>query len=395
MIESVEIATNATLTIAPGTRVEFDGFYRLLVRGRLLAEGQPHEQIHFTTTTQQAAEHWDGIDFFNIPAANDSSRLKHCVITNALARPTKAGTARPQCGGAVSIIGVNKLAIASCTFQNNFADYGAAVYCGYGSSPVIAGCLFRDNYATWNGSVLFSVYAYPKLINNTLAGNVCLAESAFHLCGAVENFNGKITLINNIIWNNFTNHHEGSQLVSGKDYYTIANNIEGYSGNNTNLDQDPEFFGDGKTPYRLLASSPCIDQGVDHTLSSALASLDITGNTRLCGSRYDMGAHEYCGEISGTNPPNPPAQLSCAPNPFNPRTTIAFNLTREGPVKLAIYDVQGHLVKTLLNTRKPAGNHQLTWDGRNSMGHIQASGTYLYRLETEGGNISRSMTLIR
>lgn len=395
VLETVEIAPDAALTIAPGTRVEFEGFFRLLVRGRLWAVGNPDARIHFTTAQQQAGEGWDGIDFLNIPAANDSSRLEHCYLTNAVARPSKDGTTRSQNGGAISIVGVNKLAITSCVFENNRADYGAAIYCGYGSSPVIAGNLFNNNSAVWNGSVLFNVYAYPTLINNTITGNTCLAESEFHLCGAIENFNGKVPLINNIIRDNFTNHHDQSQLVSNKDYYTTANNIEGYLGNDSNMNIDPGYIGEGKNPYQLTSNSPCIDFGINHQLVIALAPFDITGNDRLCGPTLDLGAFEYCGEISPAAVPGPRLLLTCAPNPFNPRTRIIFTLPHSSKTLLTVYDLQGRRVITLLNTMVSAGQHEVFWNGCDENSRVLASGTYFYRLQTEYAHISHTMTLVR
>ncbi len=392
---SVEIAENVTLSITPGTRVEFEGFFRLLVRGRLWAVGEPDQRIIFTASEEQQIEGWDGIEFLNVPALNDSSRLEHCHLSHAVARADKYGTARAQTGGAVSIVGVNKLAIAACEFTNNRAEYGAAIYCGYGSSPVLAGNLIHHNTALWNGSALFSVYAYPKLINNTIVDNTCLAESEFHLGTAVENFNGKIVLLNNIIRGNATNHYSGAQLVEPRDFYTQANNIEGYLGNMTNIDRDPEFRGTGAHPYQLSSDSSCIDLGQEDDLMMALAPFDLSGKNRLCGPALDLGAYEYCSEPSAVLPEKTRTKLTCVPNPFNPRTRILFELGQAGPVHLAIYDLKGHLVETLLDGWQDAGHHETIWDGKSQAHQNQSSGIYLYRLQTEKGSLVRTMTLLR
>ncbi len=395
VVESVEVASDASLTIAPGTRVEFAGFFRLLVRGRLWAVGEPESRIHFTASAEQLDEGWDGLEFLNIPAANDSSRLEHCNISYAVAQAAKNGTARPQTGGAVSIVGVNKLAIASCVLEYNRADYGGAIYCGYGSSPVLAGNLFHHNTAVWNGSALFNVYAYPKLINNTIVDNICLAENDFYLCAAVENFNGKIPLINNIIRNNFTNHYSGVQMVENKDYYTLANNIEGYEGNDTNLDVDPGFHGGGANPYQLVEGSVCIDIGLESYLADALAVHDITGNDRICGAGLDIGSHEYCGELSPVIHDRSAGLLTCVPNPFNPSTRIIFDLPQDGQVNLAVYNLQGHLLRTLVDAWHTAGRHEIPWDGCDDGNRALPSGTYLYRLQSGHQINTRSMTLVR
>ena len=406
VVESVVVASDASLTIVPGARVEFAGYFRLLVHGRLWAVGEAHRRIVLTAAPGQLAEGWDGIEFLNIPAANDSSRLEHCLVSRAVARPaperrsgrTYGGTSRPETGGAVSIVGVNKLAIASCEFTDNRADYGAAVYCGYGSSPVLAGNLFHGNTAAVQGSVLFNVYAYPKLVNNTIVDNTCLPESEFHLCGAVENFNGKIPLFNNIIRDNHTNHYSGAQVVESKDYYTHGNNISGYEGDATNLDLDPLFYSGGLHPYQLTGGSPCIDTGLANSWQGALAGRDLAGLPRLHGQAIDMGAYEFSGAISpvpGSRPGLPHLSLSCCPNPFNPRTRIEFDIPRTCLVELRVFDLRGRLVRNLMEAELSAGRHAVDWDGRDDEGRFLGSGVYLYRLQAGRDEITRSLTLVR
>jgi len=83
------------------------------------------------------------------------------------------------------------------------------------------------------------------------------------------------------------------------------------------------------------------------------------------------------------------------PNPFNPTTAIAFSLDRDGPVRLDIFDLQGRLVRSLVDGTRAAGEHRVVWDGRDGAGIAAASGTYVYRLETTARVFSRSMTLVK
>jgi hypothetical protein len=83
------------------------------------------------------------------------------------------------------------------------------------------------------------------------------------------------------------------------------------------------------------------------------------------------------------------------PNPFNPRTSIAFDLDRSGPVSLRIYDVRGRLVDVLQDGYLRAGHYLKTWHGLDGRGHGVASGTYYLRLDTEGGSRTRKMSLVR
>lgn len=84
-----------------------------------------------------------------------------------------------------------------------------------------------------------------------------------------------------------------------------------------------------------------------------------------------------------------------APNPFNPSTRLAFDLGHDGAISLVVHDLAGHHVRQLVDGALLAGRHQVTWDGRDDGGRPVASGTYVYRLETADGAVSRRMILAR
>lgn len=69
------------------------------------------------------------------------------------------------------------------------------------------------------------------------------------------------------------------------------------------------------------------------------------------------------------------------PNPFNPRTTIKFELPEAGSVRLSVFDVAGRLVRTLVDESMPLGSHEAIWDGKDASGREVGSGSYLVRLE--------------
>lgn len=83
------------------------------------------------------------------------------------------------------------------------------------------------------------------------------------------------------------------------------------------------------------------------------------------------------------------------PNPANPETTIRFTLPEATNVRLAIYDVMGREVKTLVSGPVAAGAHEMTWDGTDAAGVAAASGVYLYRLEGRGFSQTRQLTLLK
>lgn len=83
------------------------------------------------------------------------------------------------------------------------------------------------------------------------------------------------------------------------------------------------------------------------------------------------------------------------PNPFNPRTTVAFTVERAGELDLAVYALDGRRVATLAGGQAEAGEHAAAWDGNDEAGRPQPSGTYLARL-VAGTTISRvKLVLLR
>ncbi|MCK4412019.1 MAG: T9SS type A sorting domain-containing protein [Candidatus Eisenbacteria sp.] len=82
------------------------------------------------------------------------------------------------------------------------------------------------------------------------------------------------------------------------------------------------------------------------------------------------------------------------PNPFSPETRIDFELRTGGPVELAIYEVNGRLIRSLLKEERAAGPHTIRWDGRDDDGRKVASGVYFYSLTTPGVQESRQMILL-
>ncbi|MBU8870632.1 MAG: T9SS type A sorting domain-containing protein [Gemmatimonadales bacterium] len=93
----------------------------------------------------------------------------------------------------------------------------------------------------------------------------------------------------------------------------------------------------------------------------------------------------------------PPAMFLAVnhPNPFNPITTIRFGLGQAGAAELAIYDLQGHRVAVIFSGQLGAGSHQRSWSGVDDAGRSVAAGTYVYRLVTGEGILTRKMTLVK
>jgi 3',5'-cyclic AMP phosphodiesterase CpdA len=83
------------------------------------------------------------------------------------------------------------------------------------------------------------------------------------------------------------------------------------------------------------------------------------------------------------------------PNPFNPTTELRYQLSQSAQVRLAIYDLQGKLVKNVVDQELPAGEHQASWDGKDRTGHAMPSGIYVVRLEAAGRVSTQKIVLAR
>ncbi len=84
------------------------------------------------------------------------------------------------------------------------------------------------------------------------------------------------------------------------------------------------------------------------------------------------------------------------PNPFNPATTISYQLPEAAHVTLKVYDLRGRETATLVDAEKDAGFREVRWNGRDALSHSVPSGVYFYRLMTSSGYTkSRKMVLIK
>ena len=82
------------------------------------------------------------------------------------------------------------------------------------------------------------------------------------------------------------------------------------------------------------------------------------------------------------------------PNPFNPSTVIPYQLPTAMPVQLAVFNLLGQRVATLVAGERAAGAHTAHWDGTNAAGQAVGAGVYLYRLSGAGVHLTRRMVLL-
>jgi hypothetical protein len=83
------------------------------------------------------------------------------------------------------------------------------------------------------------------------------------------------------------------------------------------------------------------------------------------------------------------------PNPFNPETTFGFDLPGTSETALSIYDIQGRLVRTLVNGTLDAGSHTARWDATDNQGNQAPAGVYLCRLSSGSFSQTRRVVLMK
>ena len=120
-----------------------------------------------------------------------------------------------------------------------------------------------------------------------------------------------------------------------------------------------------------------------------------TVSARLQGSLVD--GRDFCSpielELVGAGGP---LAAAVHPNPLNPRATLRFSTSREGAVKIRMYDLHGRVVRTLLERPMlPPGNHEVEIDGRSQNGQTLASGIYFYEVEASEGRVRGRLTILK
>jgi hypothetical protein len=243
---------------------------------------------------------------------------------------------------------------------------------------------------TWITAHHDSVYQYvaPTLCDSTAGGGICW--SVFFVRATTED----------------PDTFYDSDPDSGYSVDNIAPAVPGgfVMGENTVLTWDassePDFH-----YYTVYGSAlDHLDETavlIDHTIDT---SLDVGGYSF---AYYLLTASDYAGNESGEAvvdvltpvPSVVPASFALhpsVPNPFNPASTIRYDLPQQTRVSLRIFDLSGRLVRSLVNgAMVEAGSHEVVWRGQDQTGRKVAAGVYLYRLEAGEFSETRRMTLVK
>jgi hypothetical protein len=125
-------------------------------------------------------------------------------------------------------------------------------------------------------------------------------------------------------------------------------------------------------------------------LTLGIGQLTVTG-TLVSGASF-----EGSDLVNVVALPDQPLSSSVSPNPLNPAGTLKFYTSKAGTVSIKLFDIRGRLVRRVLESRSfEAGSHEIPIDGRGEAGQPLASGTYYYRVETPGGNVTGRFAVLK
>jgi hypothetical protein len=188
------------------------------------------------------------------------------------------------------------------------------------------------------------------------------------------------------------------------DYQVQLQNLDGTVDYGISAYAGPEDMWFGKSDYIEGAiswfSGPGADESFNlHAETSGMYLIAVW--KRGLSELFKNGVYNLFVEGGVVDAPEVPLVTTttlrdASPNPFNPRTTIHFDLAQAGPVDLSIYDLRGALVRQLADGRHyEPGNHGIVWDGTDRSGRTVASGTYFVLMEAGGVRYQKKVTLIK
>jgi hypothetical protein len=117
---------------------------------------------------------------------------------------------------------------------------------------------------------------------------------------------------------------------------------------------------------------------------------DDEGNTSEFSECYNTTQ-----AVGASEPPAIFALHANVPNPFNPTTTISYEVGTPGRVDIVVFDTRGQRVRTLVSENRRVGSGSVLWDGRDESGKSVASGIYFYKMTAQGFESTQKMVLLK
>jgi len=294
---------------------------------------------------------------------------------------TKTLTAAFSHGGAIYAT-MADVTLDSLLVTDNEAHVGGGVDLSSCTDAVLMHSVLTGNTAMfWGGGLNYQDNTTGSITSNTLFGN----DGTFSGGGGIYVGSGSPAISNNIVAFNTggtASNANGMALLGTPSILscndTYGNDGANYSGvpdptgSNGNISLDPLFCDSDAGKFNVTPESPC--------------AANHSGGCGLIGA-LESGCGESPVPDEGVALPAAFQVDQNYPNPFNPQTTIRFALPSAGRTRVAVFDVAGHHVKTLVDEDLPAQAHQVVWTGDDDHGRSVAAGIYFY-LVTSGNDRS-------
>ncbi len=277
----------------------------------------------------------------------------------------------------------------SLEVSGNQAQIGAGAFVSASPQADIRHSLIAGNAASFYGGAL----AYEDNATGTIAFNTMTGNSGTGAGGAGLYVNTSAPFIeNNIVafntggasfGNGMTLNAVPSSLacndVFGNDNLAYTG-VADPTGTDGNIAADPQFCDVPGGDYTISPASPC-----------AAAQ---SGGCGLIGAFEASCGGSPVGDEAGNVPVAFRVERNF-PNPFNPKTTIRFTLPEAGMTEVAIFDIAGRHIKTVLHQDLAAQRHEVSWEGRDSQDRSVAAGVYFYRVTSGSHQAVGRMALVK
>jgi predicted outer membrane repeat protein len=292
---------------------------------------------------------------------------------------------------------ISEFKVESLTIRNGYESRGGAISC-INSAPVFQSILFLQNRSVVAAGVLEQQESSPVFINCSFVAN---SSDAGATGVTVFNSPSYPVFINSLVWENGL-----IPIYAGAGQIILVNtliergeaSVLGFSQwFGQTIDADPQFVGGEPFSYHLSSSSPGINAGT--------AFFELDGDTLLnltiddfTGDAPDIGALESPYLVSVRPEIQTPYEYSLYqnhPNPFNPSTTISYEIPSASEVTIKIFDLRGREVWSSTENHLNSGKYSFTWWGQDSRGLALGSGVFVVQMRTREYMATRKILLLK
>ncbi len=303
--------------------------------------------------------------------------------------------------------------------QNNFASRGTWLSLMDNDDVVMCQRVFGANgydvylhrFAGADGSMVWeTTYDNPTHSGDDPKAMILDADGNLLIAGVQDiswNYNFMVLKFNSadgsLLWNSIYDGPPGwydvaKSITAGPDGTVITSGLS--DGTGTGWDWATVAY-DGATGTQIwekrFDGPTSQSDEPNHIIATSNREIFVTGygygqdtNKDMITICYQVGAPSSTGEMPLV------AGLSRAwPNPFNPRINFSFDLPVSARARLAVYDLRGHRVTTLVDGILPEGSHSSSWDGKDASGRTVPAGVYLAIMESGSVRSTRKIVLAK